>query len=41
MNINSEGISPSRVFLPPNQSYLKLLDFFVAQFPHIPASEWE
>lgn len=41
MNINSEGISPSLFFLPPNQSYLKLLDFFVAQFPHIPASEWE
>lgn len=41
MNINSEGISPSRVFLPPNQSYLKLLDFFVTQFPHILASEWE
>lgn len=41
MNINSEGISPSRVFLPAGPSYVNVLDFFVAQFPHIAAAEWE
>jgi len=40
MQVNSEGVSASRVFLPADQSHSNLLAFFVAQFPHIQASEW-
>ena len=39
--INSEGVSASRVFLPADQSHPNLLQFFIAQFPHIEANEWE
>jgi tRNA pseudouridine32 synthase/23S rRNA pseudouridine746 synthase len=39
--INSEGVSASRVYLPADQSHLNLLQFFIAQFPHIEAAEWE
>ncbi|MBU3577822.1 pseudouridine synthase [Polynucleobacter sp. UK-Kesae-W10] len=41
MQVNAEGVSASRVFLPADQSHLNLLQFFIAQFPRIPASEWE
>jgi tRNA pseudouridine32 synthase/23S rRNA pseudouridine746 synthase len=41
IQVNSEGVSASRVFLPADQSHPNLLQFFVAQFPHIQASEWE
>lgn len=41
IQVNSEGVSASRVFLPADQSYPNLLQFFIAQFPHIAASEWE
>lgn len=41
MKINSEGVSASRVYLPADQTHPNLLDFFITQFPHIPASEWE
>ena len=40
MKVNSEGVSSSRVYLPPNQIYINLLDFFVSNFPHIDSSEW-
>ena len=40
MKVNSEGVSSSRVYLPPSPSYASLLDFFVANFPHIAAAEW-
>jgi tRNA pseudouridine32 synthase/23S rRNA pseudouridine746 synthase len=40
MKVNSEGISASRVYLPYDQSYLNLLDFFLSNFPHIEPSEW-
>jgi tRNA pseudouridine32 synthase/23S rRNA pseudouridine746 synthase len=39
--VNSEGVSGSRVFLPADQTHANLLAFFVAQFPHIDAKEWE
>ena len=39
--INSEGVSASRVYLPADQSHPNLLQFFIAQFPHIEATEWE
>jgi tRNA pseudouridine32 synthase/23S rRNA pseudouridine746 synthase len=39
--VNSEGVSASRVYLPANQTHLNLLAFFIAQFPHIQATEWE
>ena len=39
--INSEGVSASRVFLPADQSHPNLLQFFIAQFPHIEANEWK
>jgi tRNA pseudouridine32 synthase/23S rRNA pseudouridine746 synthase len=39
--VNSEGVSASRVYLPANQTHLNLLAFFIAQFPHIKATEWE
>jgi len=41
MQVNSEGVSASRVFLPADQSYPNLLQFFIAQFPHIEVKEWE
>ena len=37
---NSEGISPSRVYLPADQSFRNLLEFFTTRFPHIDAEEW-
>ena len=40
MKVNSEGVSSSRVYLPPNEMYINLLDFFVSNFPHIDSSEW-
>ena len=40
MQVNSEGVSSSRVYLPAGESYSTLLDFFVANFPHIEPSEW-
>ena len=40
MKVNSEGVSSSRVYLPAGQTYRSLLDFFIANFPHIEASEW-
>ncbi len=41
MQVNSEGVSASRVFLPADQSHPNLLQFFIAQFPHIEVKEWE
>ena len=41
IQVNSEGVSASRVFLPADQAHPNLLQFFIAQFPHIQASEWE
>ena len=38
--VNSEGVSASRVYLPADQSHLNLLAFFIAQFPHISEVEW-
>ena len=37
---NSEGISPSRVYLPADQGFRNLLEFFTTRFPHIDAEEW-
>ena len=41
MQVNSEGVSASRVFLPADQSHPNLLQFFITQFPHIAVKEWE
>ena len=41
MQVKSEGVSASRVFLPADQSYPNLLQFFINQFPHIEVKEWE
>jgi tRNA pseudouridine32 synthase/23S rRNA pseudouridine746 synthase len=41
MQVNSEGVSASRVFLPADQSHPNLLQFFITQFPHIEVDEWE
>ncbi len=41
MQVNSEGVSASRVFLPADQSHPNLLQFFITQFPHIEVKEWE
>lgn len=41
MRVNSEGVSSSRVYLSAGQTYSNLLDFFVANFPHIEPSEWK
>ena len=41
MQVNSEGVSASRVFLPADQSHPNILQFFIAQFPHIEVKEWE
>jgi tRNA pseudouridine32 synthase/23S rRNA pseudouridine746 synthase len=41
MQVNSEGVSASRVFLPADQSHPNLLHFFTEQFPHIEVREWE
>ena len=38
--VNSEGVSASRVYLPADQTHLNLLAFFVDQFPHISEVEW-
>lgn len=40
MQINSEGVSASRVYLPADQAHLNLLQFFIEQFPHISGDEW-
>jgi tRNA pseudouridine32 synthase/23S rRNA pseudouridine746 synthase len=40
MKVNSEGVSSSRVYLPANQNFSNLLDFFVNYFPHIDSGEW-
>ena len=41
MKVNSEGVSSSKVFLPAGQEHACLLDFFIANFPHIDAGEWQ
>jgi tRNA pseudouridine32 synthase/23S rRNA pseudouridine746 synthase len=41
MKVNSEGVSSSRVYLPAGLTYPSLLDFFVANFPHIESAEWK
>lgn len=41
MQVNSEGVSASQVFLPADQSHPNLLQFFITQFPHIEVKEWE
>jgi len=41
MQVNSEGVSASRVFLPADQAHPNLLHFFITQFPHIEVKEWE
>ena len=41
IQVNSEGVSASRVFLPADQTHSNLLEFFIIQFPHITATEWE
>ena len=41
MKVNSEGVSSSRVYLPAGRSHTNLLEFFVANFPHIDESEWQ
>ena len=41
IQVNSEGVSASRVYLPADQTQLNLLQFFIEQFPHIPEGEWE
>ncbi|WP_251371320.1 pseudouridine synthase [Polynucleobacter sp. TSB-Sco08W16] len=41
IQVNSEGVSASRVFLPADQTHSNLLEFFITQFPHIRAVEWE
>jgi tRNA pseudouridine32 synthase/23S rRNA pseudouridine746 synthase len=41
MQVNSEGVSASRVFLPADQSHPSVLQFFITQFPHIEVKEWE
>lgn len=40
MAVNSASVSPSRVYLPLNKTYSRLLDFFVHKFPHIDCREW-
>jgi tRNA pseudouridine32 synthase/23S rRNA pseudouridine746 synthase len=41
VKVNSEGVSASRVFLPADQSHPNVLQFFIQQFPHVEAKEWE
>jgi tRNA pseudouridine32 synthase/23S rRNA pseudouridine746 synthase len=41
MKVNAEGVSSSRVFLPGDQQFQGLLEFFIHTFPHIQSSEWE
>ena len=41
MKVNSEGVSSSRVYLPAGRSHANLLEFFIANFPHIEANEWQ
>lgn len=40
MKVNSEGVSSSRVFLPQDNHYESLLEFFIQQFPHVDSGEW-
>lgn len=40
MKVNSEGVSSSRIYLPANQNYSNLFEFFIANFPHIDSGEW-
>lgn len=40
IQVNSEGVSASRVYLPADQTHPNLLAFFITQFPHIPQDEW-
>ena len=40
MKVNSEGVSASRVYLPADDAYPDLLNFFIKQFPHIAEAEW-
>lgn len=40
MQVNLEGVSASRVYLPADQAHSNLLAFFIAQFPHISEAEW-
>ena len=41
MQVNAEGVSASRVYLPADQAHSNLLQFFIAQFPHIAEEEWK
>jgi len=41
MQVNIEGISSSRVYLPIDKKYHDLLEFFIRTFPHVDSSEWE
>ena len=41
MQVNMDGISSSRVYLPLDKKYHDLLDFFIRTFPHVDSSEWE
>jgi len=41
MQVNSEGVSASRVYLPADQSHPNLLHFFIEQFPHVEVKEWQ
>jgi len=41
MKVNTEGVSSSRVYLPGDQKYQDLLEFFIRTFPHIEPGEWK
>jgi len=41
MQVNMDGISSSRVYLPLDKKYHDLLEFFIRTFPHVDSSEWE
>jgi tRNA pseudouridine32 synthase / 23S rRNA pseudouridine746 synthase len=41
VNVNAEGVSASKVFLPADQDHPNILQFFIQQFPHVGADEWE
>jgi tRNA pseudouridine32 synthase/23S rRNA pseudouridine746 synthase len=41
IQVNSEGVSASRVYLPADQAHPNLLQFFIEQFPHILEGEWK
>ncbi|MFB2538909.1 MULTISPECIES: pseudouridine synthase [unclassified Acinetobacter] len=36
-----DGVTPSCVHLPAQSNFITLLDFLIAKFPHIQASEWQ